>query len=385
MKRMTLMMTLVLAVGMLVASCSTEESEPAAARPPSSATDAPLDTALPSAVVVVTTQTPLPEPEPTEVPAPDLPEDLELITYRTFEELEELVSLPYENVIDLDFSPDHRYLRLRQDPSEGSYNDVFLDLETGEQVFSLQGEQRIYFSPTSVSIAALDGKSLTVYDLETGEMKLQYNSRYEIAALSPDGRTIIEIEAVEEGSGTTFRIVDLTTEEEKNRIFINGELDAASLQFDDEGRLLSGSSFVPPGTYISTVWNLRIGRPIYSIYGFSEIDLHPFGSEIALSNAKQSYISLVSTVTWLQKLFLGPAENGPAFHDVRYSSGGRMIHALKQGEGESTTAYFWYPPSGERLPFPSELDLLAVSISPDNLLIATSQKNGSVIIWGIPE
>jgi len=344
-----------------------------------------LPTALPTAQVVVATQTAAPEPTPTETQAPSLPADLETLTYRTFEELKELTILPYDEVIDLAFSPDHRYLRLRQALTEDTHNDFFLDLETGEESFSLEGGQRVYFGPESKSIASLDGNSLTVYDLGSGETKLQYNSRYEIAALSPDGRTIIEIEDVEEGTGTTFRAVDLTSEEEKYRIFINGALKNSSLQFDEDEKLMAASSFASPNTYITTIWDFRTGRVRYSTYGYSEVALHPFGSEIAISSAKQSYISLVSTVTWQQKLYLGPAENGLSYYNVEYSGGGRLIYALIDDEEGNSRVQFWYPPSGEELAFTADQNLLAVAVSPDNKLLAASYQDGSVVLWGVPE
>lgn len=383
MKRKSLRFPMILAAAILLSSCTAQGSGTGESAPLPSATDAPPEAALPTAVVVVTTQTA--EPLPTEAPAPTLPESLERITYRTFDRLERVAILPYGDVIDLDFSPDHRYLKLRQALTEDTHTDIFFDLKSGEEAFSLQGGQRIYFSPASVSVAALDGSSLTVYDLGTGEIKLQYNSRYDIAGLSPDGKTIIEIEAVEEGSGTTFRVLDLTTEEEKYRIFINGELAPASVQFDEDGKLLSANSFAPPNTYISTVWDLRSGRAAYSTYGYSEMALHPFGSEIALSNAKQSYISLVSTVSWQQKVYLGPAVDGPSFHDVAYSSGGRLIYALIDEEDGTSTAWFWYPPSGEKLSFPEDREITAIAVSPDLQLLATSQTDGSVVLWGIPK
>jgi hypothetical protein len=385
MKGRVLYMAVILAVALLLTACKAGESVAGEILPVPSTADMLSATPLPSPLVVVVTQTETPEPQPTEPPTPSLPDELELITYRTIGQLEKLADLQCADVIELDFSPNHRYLRLRQALPDYNYSDIFLDLETGEEAFRLEGQQRVYFSPESVSIAALDGNGLTVYDLGTGEIKLQYFSRYEVAALSPDGRTLVEIEAVEEGTGTTFRVIDLTTEEEKYRIFINGELEKDSLQFDDDGKLLGAISFVPPNTYVTTIWDLRTGRVSYSIYGYSGIALHPYGSEIAISNAKQSYISLISTVSWLQKTYLGPHQDGPAFYNVSYTSGGRLLYALLDGEGETTNAWFWYPPSGEQLPFADAPDLLAVTVSPDNQLMAISQKSGVVTILGVPE
>ena len=60
-----------------------------------------------------------------------------------------------------------------------------------------------------------------------------------------------------------------------------------------------------------------------------------------------------------------------------------MIYALS--DRDKTTASFWFPPTGEKLELDLELDLLAVTISPDRRFLATSDKSGSVIIWGVPE
>ncbi len=382
MKTNSLILGLLLGIGLTLSSCRSEVAE------------TPEPTAIPSTEVPSTnapslepgpssTSTSTPEPSSTSTPEPLKPDNLPAINYRTISRLKKLVTYQYPDVIDLEFSPDDRYLRLRVNLEEDTHRDTFLDLTTGLEILSLEGGQRTYFSPDRTSVFALDGKDLAIYDLQRGVKMAQYNSRYQVAALSPDNRLLVEIEEIEPGTGTTFRVVDLTTDEEQYRIFVNGDLERDSLQFDPEGKYLIGISLVPPDTHLTTIWRVENGQVVRSLFGYQEAILHPFHSEVAASSAKQSYISLISTVTWEQKRYLGPALDGPGFHDIKYTSAGRLIYGLF--DGETTAAWFWYPPSGELLENNLDLDLLAISVSPDSRLLGTSDKQGNITIWGVSE
>jgi WD40 repeat protein len=295
-----------------------------------------------------------------------------------------LAAISLANVVDLDFSPDGRYLRMRVPAGEETHQDIFFDLEEMEEIFSLEGGQRVYFNPDSSSITALDGNSLAVIELSSLKSKNEYTSDNLVAALSPDGRRVVEIELHDqEPVSTTLHLIDLTTGEDIFWVYINAEVEKENLCFDGDGKRLAVTYFVPPGTFVGTIWNANTGRVMYTEYGFSDIDLHPFGSEVAVASSRRSYISLISTVTWEQRIYLGSAEDEPGYYGVTYTSGGRLIYALS--DQETTTAYFWFPPTGEKIDLDLGLDLLAVNISPDRRLLATSDKSGSVIIWGVPE
>jgi hypothetical protein len=60
-----------------------------------------------------------------------------------------------------------------------------------------------------------------------------------------------------------------------------------------------------------------------------------------------------------------------------------MIYALY--DGKATYPWFWKPVSGERVYWMQNVDLLDLTISLSNTLMATSDKRGYVLIWGIPE
>lgn len=371
---------ILLAVGTLTSGCGEQETQ--AVDPTAIPTTLiPSPEPSPTETIVLPTQTSTPVPLPTETPTPFLPADLELLNYQTLGQVEELASIRLPEVMDLEFSPDGRYLRMRVSAGEETHQDIFYDLEIGQEIFRLEGGQRIYFNPDSTTIAALDGNSLAIYQLPSGEEKAQFNSRNQVAALSPDGRLVVEAEAVD--PGTTLSLVDLTTGEEIYQIYINGTMEKESLHFDLDGKYLAVTYFVPPGTYVSTVWAVKTGWAIFTEYGYSEIALHPFGSEIAVTSTRRSYISLISTVTWDQRDYLGSAGDDPGYYDIAYASGGRLIYALS--DGETTAASFWYPPSGEKIDLDLGLDLLAVTISPDRRYLATSDKSGSVVIWGVPQ
>lgn len=382
MRRYYFAVTFILTIGMVMTGCSEMEPEPATLVPTAiPTTQIPSSEPPPTETIVLPTQTSIPTSLPTATSMPFPPSDLALLNYQTLGQVEELASFPLPEVIDLEFSPDGRYLRMRVAAGEEIHEDIIYDLEVGEEVFRLEGGQRIYFNPDSTTIAALDGNSLTIYQLPSGDENAQFNSKNQMTALSPDGRLVIEAEAVD--PGTTLYLVDLTTGENIYQIYINGTMEKESLNFDLDGKNMAVTYFVPPGTYVSTVWTVKNGWVIFTEYGYSEIVLHPFGSEVAVSSVRQSYISLISTVTWDQRDYLGSAGDDPGYYDIAYASGGRLIYALS--DGETTTASFWYPPSGEKIDLDLGLDLLAVTISPDRRYLATSDKNGSVIIWGVPE
>ncbi len=385
MKRSNIAVLIVLILGMVMSGCNQVEEEPEPIVPTAiPTTQIPSQEPSPTETVVFPTQTTTPEPSPTVTPSPLITGELAQLNYRNLGLVEQLAVISLADVIDVEFSPDGSYLRLRVPAGEEAHRDIFFDLDKGQEVFSLEGEQRIYFNPDSTSIAALDNAGVTIFKLPSGEEAAQFNSRNQAAALSPDGRRLVEFEVHDgAGNGTTLRMIDLTTEEEIFWIYVAGELEREKLHFDGDGENIAVTYFVPPGTYVSTIWDAHTGRVIYTEYGYSEIALHPFGSEIAVSSAKQSFISLVSTVTWDQIYYLGSAEDDPGYYNVTYASGGRLIYALS--DGEKTSASFWYPPSGEKIDLDLGLDLLAVTISPDRRLLATSDKSGSVILWGVLE
>ena len=380
MKRIFFLMFVIAVVGLMLSSgCVGQETispSPTSAPP----TQIPATDLPPTETNPAPTETNTQEPPPTSMPTPLVPADLALISYANLGAVQELAALSFSGVVDLDFSPDGRYLRLRTGSQE-----IFYDFEVGEEAFRLEGTQRIYYNPDSSSIAALEGNSLKLYRLPGGDkLKEEFNAKNQLAALSPDGRLLIELETEDqEDSGTNLRMIDLTTGEERYRIFLNGNLQEESLHFDKDGDLFAGTYFVPPGTYVSTVWDVKTGWEVYTIYGFSEVALHPFGSELAGASTRESVISLISTVTWQQKHYLGTTGDEAGYYDLAYATAGRLIYALS--DGETTRASFWYPPSGEKIDLDLGLDLLAVTISPDRRLLATSDKSGSVIIWGIPE
>ena len=339
---------------------------------------------VPTETDVPPTETSIPTPVPTEVPRPSIPEDLAQLNYRTLGMVEELITIPIADVIDLDFSPNGHYLRMRVTAGEDTHRDIFYDIENGDEIFSLEGDQRIYFNPDGSTITSLAGNQIQKIDLKTGNVLDSSTSVTQAAALSPDDHLLIEIETHDQDPpGTTLRVSDLTRDKELWWTYLNGIVEKENLHFDGDGKYLTVTYFVPPGTHVSMVWRANNGRVMYTEYGYTEIIPHPYGSEIALSSGRRSNISLFSTVTWEQKHYLGSAKDEPGYYDVSYSTGGRLIYALS--DRDRTEVWFWYPPTGEKLELDLDLDLLAVTISPDRRYLATSDRSGSVIIWGVPE
>lgn len=340
----------------------------------------------PTAAIVIATQANTPEPLPTATQAALIPTTLGTINSQSVVQLESLVKIDIDNITDLEFSPGGQYLRMRVGFPRETHTDIFMDLTLGEEVFRLDGNQKVYFNPNSTTIASLDGNSLVEYDLQTGEALSGYNSRYEVAALSPNGNWLIVFEEIDQdGPGTTFQIVDISTEEVIHRVFVNAVLHKEDFKFNADGELLAATYKVPPDSYVTTFWSVETGKAIHSLYGYSEIAFHPtpFTIWLAASSAEQNYISIYEIDTWERRRYLGSAHDGPNYYDVGITTYGGLIYALY--DGLATYPWFWYPPTGERTYWMNNVDLTAITISPTSKLMATADKRGYVLLWGIPQ
>lgn len=108
------------------------------------------------------------------------------------------------------------------------------------------------------------------------------------------------------------------------------------------------------------------------------------GNEIAASKADENTISLINMQTWEQENYLGSAIEGPNYYHLEYTRFGGLLYALY--DGIATYKSFWRPEKAFKLSnFKDFGDLLDITISPANDLLATSDKEGFVMIWGIPE
>ena len=145
----------------------------------------PTSVPSPTAAIVIATQSSETDPEPTTESVPTLPTNMGFINYETIRQVEKLVAIPLADVIELEFSPDSRYLRMRIEKERGTHEDIFMDMAAGTEAMSLVGNQRIYFNPNSTTIASLADNKLVEYDLTTGEAMAGYNSEYDVVAYPP--------------------------------------------------------------------------------------------------------------------------------------------------------------------------------------------------------
>lgn len=370
----------------LVSACKSPGSEPAPL--PTQAmtfTAVPTWQPAPTSAIVISTKVSTPEPEPTATEEViSILQNLGVISHETVGSVVELAAYPYADIAELEFSPDDQVLRMRVQRSLENHTDYFLDLITGEEVFRLDGSQRVYFKPANSALISLEGGSLLEYNLQTKKRTVVYNDAFDLVALSPDGSLAVAIEEMDrDAPGTTFKVLDLTRGQQLHRIFVNTVIRREDLHFAPKGDLIAGTYFVPPNSYVTTFWSVKTGKAVHTLYGYSEIDFNPFLRQVAASNASQNYISLLNMDDWSQIRYLGPALEGPSFYQVEYTSYAGMIYALY--DGIATYPLFWRPDTGERVYWMRNVDLLDLTISESSRLMATSDKRGYVIIWGIPK
>ena len=207
MKRYSIGITVILILGMVVTGCNEREPEPEPLLPTSiPTTQVPSPEPSPTEKIILPTETSTPIPLPTATPRPMIPEDLALLSYRTLGQVEELASFSVPDVIDLEFSPDGRYLRMRVPTGEETHQDLFYDLEEGDEILNLEGGQRVYFNPDNTTITSLDNNTLATIKITNGTKTEEIITSHQAAALSPDGRQLVEIEVHDqEPPGTTLR------------------------------------------------------------------------------------------------------------------------------------------------------------------------------------
>ena len=178
--------------------------------------------------------------------------------------------------------------------------------------------------------------------------------------------------------------MDIATEEVVHRIFVNAVIDKEDFVFHPKGEILAGTFSPEKDVYVTTFWSMESGKAIHTLYGYSEIAFHPMGNEIAASKADENTISLINMQTWEQENYLGSAIEGPNYYHLEYTRFGGLLYALY--DGIATYELFWRPEKAFKLRnFKDFGDLLDITISPANDLLATSDKEGFVMIWGIPE
>ena len=143
MKRHHIIIYLILLVFVfLISACGSSATEPV---PPTNIppTTVPPTKALPTAAIVISTQANTPAPVLTATTSPSIPANLEVINYETIKRIEKIVAIPLADVIDLEFSPNGQYLRMRTDLSSGNHRDIFMDLNTWLVTLTLEISQGV--------------------------------------------------------------------------------------------------------------------------------------------------------------------------------------------------------------------------------------------------
>jgi WD40 repeat protein/DNA-binding SARP family transcriptional activator len=285
------------------------------------------------------------------------------------------------------FSPDGNRFAV---PNDGDGVTV-RDANTGEELLSLTGHRArlvgLEFSPDGRSLAGtaarggawaddLDGASVPVWDLETGELRLVLEGHTDVVsalAFSPDGRRLIT------GSfDGTASVWDASTGEERRTLRL-GELVLGVDVGPDGWTIVSGD-----GEGRVSVWDGETAARQHTLdahaRGYPAVAFGPDGPEGMLVTGSDGGLVKVWDLATGQEVET-LRHSGPV-QQVVVSADGRRVAA----SSDDGTVRLWDTARGEELLTLSGHDLIAfgVAFSPDGRLLASSSPDGTVALHLLP-
>lgn len=376
---------LLLSAVSLLTGCGTQTPEPV---PP---TEIPPTKISPTTIATI--QQPTDTPVPTLEPTLFLPTNMEkifppdsLVEMQELEQnLKELAVLPISGVVGLEFSPNSQYLKVWADRNGEVEGIHYVDLTTGEIVLTIDTRElglpfpRVKFFPDGTSVAVIRGHELVEYDLRTGQVISRYQSQYYIVSMSPDGRWLVVVdEEKSERDYTVFKIIDYQADQEIHTLTTEGDLYLGETQFNTTGKIFAATYGIGIGPIKTTFWDVVSGEILHTLHGHGWVTFAPAGNLLAANVPYEGYISIIDTNTWEQILYVG--EGGEInYPKPKFTADGNLLYL-----GRKYSARFWDPVTGKSLGYlfiPLQID--TVSVSPDMKMIATSEYDSNVTIWGI--
>jgi WD40 repeat protein/transcriptional regulator with XRE-family HTH domain len=298
--------------------------------------------------------------------------DAMLSSLTTLEALpREFPAPPTQNVTELDFSPNGRYLVTGNDQSARLW-----DLISGETIRVFSGHNSyvssVAFSPDGKYLltGSQDGTA-RLWDVATGSEVQVYSGEATgifWVAFSPDGKTIAAT------GENTARLWDATTGQTLH--VISGH--SGPLAFSPDGKyLLTGSD-----NQTAKVWDIAAGREMQVFSGHTGnvngVAYSPDGKTIA--TASDDLTAVLWDVTTGQEVREFRSHQG-AVNDVRFSPNGRFLFTAS----EDGIARLWDLATAQTIRvFTGHAGAaLMVKFSPDGRLAGTTAEDGITRVWDL--
>lgn len=252
-----------------------------------------------------------------------------------------------------------------------------VDIEAGQGLHLLMGHKhfvhRLAFSADGLTLASLDGEGfLCVWDVVTGKKIVAFDSPVSMGAIifSPDGKTlatgsqtpISEVSAGDSSKDREYpiRLWDASTGKKWGDF---GEADdpVASLAFSPDGKLLaSGHGLLDkparpgeagPSTNTVRLWQVETGKPVNTLKGHA-------GAVVSVAFSPDSKTLASGSLDGTVRLWQVPA--------------GKQTAVLK-GHGLAALKGIEYD------------EVYAVAFSPDENILASGAKDGTVLLWALDD
>jgi RNA polymerase sigma factor (sigma-70 family) len=354
--------------------------------------------------------------------APGRGEKIRLWDARTFKELPAPDGQPKEHAAALSFSPDGKLLAATYAGPTVRLWDLASRKEARQVQGKDQGVTSTVFSADGKTLAGADGRSVTLWDVATGQCRHDFGHTYFVNGLqfSPDGKRLATgasytdtavrtwdpltgkeaarfrghtsgIEAVayspdgkllaSASQDGTVRLWDLTTGQEARRLFAEHQM-VYAMAFAPDGKTLASGG----AQKAVHLWDVATGKELRSFDNPGAFVLRlafsPDGKTIATRGTREGFIRLWDVAGGKEIRLL--AGTGP--HGLAFTPDGK---GLASGDDEGAV-HVWDVNTGEKghtFALPDTLDrrrrVFCVAFAPDGRSLAAGYEDGTVRLWEV--
>ena len=304
--------------------------------------------------------------------------DTKIVTVQVFDpatgRVKRRVEMP-ERTTDyvLTISPDGKGLAY----SAGKARRVVYDVGTGREVLCFPSATHLAFAPDAKTLVVCDySDTIRIHDVATGKMVReckQPGDKVAFAYFSPDGRSLASFSWNDNAEPGTARIWDIGSGAELHRL-------------KSPGGVVLCVAFSPDGKYVATgcqhhdliLWDVKTGKEVrrYPTDAFfGTVAFSPEGKRLAAVSGEGA-IRLWDVATGR----VLPASVDPfvnTIRDLHFSSDGRRLL------GHAGVHLAWDPATGRELRRTPRVSdrYWPGSLSPDESLFATADKDGAIHLW----
>ena len=268
--------------------------------------------------------------------------------------------------------------------SDAVSGEALLRLSVDRVVSSAYSQ--VAFSPDGKYLAGEDFESVKVWDAATGKVVHTLPMRFRFApasmAFHPDGKRLAT-----NGAGKDVKIWDLNTGAEAASLR-GHTADVNTVAISPDGRYLASTSAVPGGVPQMKVWDMQMGREVFSGSGpLGAASRHPVAfspDSVRVASVQSTFFQAASVKVWevaTRRPVLTLRGHTSSVEVLEFSPDGRRIVT---GSSDQTIKV-WDASTGEEIAaFRGHRDeITGTAFHPGGQALASCSKDGTVKVWDV--